>query len=52
MAKYTISHECYWISHCGSVGTEGSGTVELSDEEVKKIVAFINGIVAEIGKVG
>lgn len=41
MAKYTISHECYWMSHCGSVGTEGSGTVELSDEEVKKIVDLI-----------
>ena len=41
MAKYTISHECCWMSHCGSVGTEGSGTVELSDEDVKKIVDLI-----------
>ena len=41
MGKYTITHECEWRPHSGSVGSTGCAAIELSDEEVKKIVDLI-----------
>jgi hypothetical protein len=32
---------CLGVSHCGPVYSSGSGTVELSDDEVSKLVALI-----------
>lgn len=35
------SEVCLGVSHCGPVYSSGSGTVELSDDEVSKLVALI-----------
>lgn len=35
------SEACLGVSHCGTVYSSGSGTVELSDDEVSKLVALI-----------
>ena len=35
------SEVCLGMSHCGAVYSRGSGTLELSDEEVSKLVALI-----------
>lgn len=42
MAQYNIWTECFLgMSHCGSVTADGSGTVDLTDEEVAKLVEMI-----------
>ena len=39
---YSIETDvCLGMSHCGSVNAEGSGYVDLSDEEVKILVDLI-----------
>ena len=35
------SEVCLGMSHCGAVYSRGSGTLELSDEEVSKLVAIV-----------
>ena len=35
------SEACLGVSHCGPVYSSGSGTVELSDDEVSRLVALI-----------
>lgn len=43
MAQFNIFTESFLgISHCGSVSVEGYGTVELTDEEVAKLVELIS----------
>ena len=42
MAQYNIWTECFLgMSHCGSVTADGSGMVDLTDEEVAKLVEMI-----------
>ena len=42
MALYSIENDtCLGISHSGAVNVESEGYVELSDEEVEKIVDLI-----------
>ena len=42
MAQYYIWTECFLgMSHCGSVTADGSGIVDLTDEEVAKLVEMI-----------
>lgn len=42
MAKYTIECDiCLGFTHCGAEETNGKGTIELSDEEVKTLVDLI-----------